>query len=92
MADKTLHAVPTDTNRKLSSAFFEGALAFEDLALDIERARDSAHSLASSATFDDRAQNVFYALGDLCDRIHAKTRLLEDKFTSLAEKHREPTQ
>jgi hypothetical protein len=89
MADTILHVAPEGSKRALASAYFEGALAFEDLALDVERVRDSAHTLACSESFGERAQNVFYAIGELCDRLHAKTKGLEDKFDSLAQQHRE---
>jgi hypothetical protein len=88
MADTILHVAPTASNRELASAYFEGALAFEDLALDIERARDTAHTLACSQSFGEREQNVLYAIGELCDRIHAKTKKFEDKFSSMAETRR----
>lgn len=87
MADSILHTVPAD--RDLSTAYCRGALAFEDLALDLERVRDSAHTLACSQSFEERAQNVFYAIGELCDRLHNKTKDLEDEFSGLAAKHRE---
>jgi hypothetical protein len=87
MADPILHAVPAE--RELSSAYFDAVLGFEDLANQVERVRETAYSLACSESFEQRAQHAFYSIAELCDRLHGNTKRLEDKFDSLAAKHRE---
>jgi hypothetical protein len=89
MADTTLHAVPTGSRLELASAYFDATLGFESLALDVERIRETAYSLACSETFEERAQHTFYAIGELCDRLHRNVKELEEKFDGLSAKHRE---
>ena len=82
------HAIPNDNQpcKAASSAYFDGALVAEDLAIDAERIAETAWALACSQSFSNAAQHCFVSLANLAERLQNKAKAAEDRLTTLSGK------
>lgn len=85
MADTTLPGAAQPC-KAASSAYWEGALLAEDLALDAERIAETAWALACSESFADATQSCFVSLANLAERLQEKAKKAEDRLTGLSGK------
>ena len=89
MDTDTILAAPKRAKTEAGSAYWEGSLACEDLALDAERLSETLYGLACSESYDSNAQSAFYAMGQLAERLQKRAKARENRLTELSDKHRE---
>lgn len=67
-----------------SSAYFDGALVAEDLAIDLDRMAETAWALATSEAFPEQAQHAFVCLAKLGEMTRDKAKREEERLTTLS--------
>lgn len=85
MADTTLPG-GAQPCKAAASAYFDGALVAEDLAIDAQRIAETAWALACSQSFAEATQHCFVALANLAERLQEKAKKAEDRLTGLSGK------
>lgn len=90
MATESIPAKDTAANQDIASAYWDGALVAEDIALTAERISETAFALAGSQLFEDRAQHAFFALAELCSGLQKKAKADEERLTSSSQRYRNP--
>lgn len=89
MDTETIPAAPRRAKTEAGSAYWDGSLACEDLALDAERLSETLYGLACSESYDSNAQSAFYAMGQLAERLQKRAKASEDRLAQLSDKNRE---
>lgn len=89
MAIDTIPAPDTIAKGSVSTAYFEGALSFENIYLDAERISETAFGLSCSSAYDDGAQAAFYALGQLAERLGEEAKKASDHLSDCAKASKE---
>lgn len=92
MATNPIPAAPSCANTATASAYWDGTLVCEDIALDAERIAETAYNLACSTSIDSSTQSAFYALGQLADRLKEKVKKEEARLEGLSNANREAAQ
>lgn len=87
MATETIPG-PKPVCKVAASAYWDGALVCEDLALDLDRMSETAWALACSEALSEQAQHGFAAMAQLASFLREKATRHEDRLTDLSRKHK----
>lgn len=88
MATESIPVKDTAANHDIASAYWDGVLVAEDLALTAERISETAYALAASQLFEDQAQHAFYALAELCSGLQKKAKADEERLDARSQRYR----
>ncbi|GAA3801900.1 hypothetical protein GCM10022600_25070 [Qipengyuania pelagi] len=74
--------IPTDpaARKAKSSALYDASCILDMIGNELERVSETAYALATAEVFQENAQNAFYTIGSLLERLRADTKSHENRY------------